>query len=303
MTPRDSQIEWPTLALIAACTFVWMAATWAAGREGAWPLLAVAALCVTLHSSLQHEVLHGHPTRSRPVNEALVFLAPGLFIPYRRFRALHLKHHNDPNLTDPYEDPETNYMDKADWDRLPWAVQQLREFNNTLVGRVIIGPAVAVVGFVLSDARQLWAGDRRVWVAWLLHGVGVAIALAWAIGVCGLNLATYVFAVAYPGFSLLMVRTFLEHRAEQEVPLRTCIVEDQSGFWGLLFLNNNLHVVHHQDPRVPWYKLADLYAANRAGYLGTNGNYKFASYWTIWRNYAFRSKANVPHPFFNRDNR
>ena len=42
---------------------------------------------VALHSSLQHEALHGHPTRHAPVNEALVFLPLGLFYPFRRFKS------------------------------------------------------------------------------------------------------------------------------------------------------------------------------------------------------------------------
>lgn len=301
MATHPLRIEWPTVAIAAACTGVWMAATWAAGRDGPWPLLALAALCVTLHSSLQHEALHGHPTRSRLLNEALVFPAPGLFIPYRRFKTLHLKHHNDPNLTDPYEDPETNYMAKADWDRLPRAVQAVRVFNNTLVGRLIIGPAIAVIGFALSELRLLAAGDRRIWLAWLLHAGGVAMTLGWALGVCGLGFWTYLLTVAYPGFSLLMIRTFLEHRAEREVPERTCIVEDASGLWGLLFLNNNLHVVHHLEPAVAWYRLPALYARDRVHFRSVNGGYGFPSYWTVMRRYAFRSKSPVPHPFMRHD--
>jgi len=264
-------------------------------------MLLVAALCVTLHSSLQHEVLHGHPTRNARLNEALVFLAPGLFIPYRRFRVLHLQHHNDQHLTDPFEDPETNYMAKADWDRLPRVVQWLRKVNNTLIGRLVLGPAVAITGFALSDLRLLVAGDRRVWRAWLLHVGSLALTLTWVIAICGLNFWIYVFAVAYPGFSLLMLRTFLEHRADEAVPSRTCIVEDPSGFWSLLFLNNNLHVVHHLQPKVPWYRLPALYDADKSRFLTINGNYCFASYWTLMRQYALRTKAEVPHPFLRRD--
>ena len=101
---RRREVEWPTLGLLAACYLVWLlATTWAAAL---WlPLgMALLALAVTLHSSLQHEVLHGHPFRSRRGNEATVFLPIGLFYPYRRFRDLHLAHHDDERLTDPYDD-------------------------------------------------------------------------------------------------------------------------------------------------------------------------------------------------------
>ena len=297
MHTRSNHIEWPTVAVIAACTGVWMASTWAAGHDGLWPLLAVATVCVTLHSSCQHEVLHGHPTRNRLVNEALVFIAPGLFFPFRRFKALHLQHHNDPNLTDPYEDPETNYMAKEAWDRMPWPMQRLRDINNTLAGRLILGPAIGVIGFWAADARRMIAGDQRVMVAWGLHLVGLAITLWWITAVAGLSLWTYAFTVAYPGFSLLTIRTFLEHRAEAEVPHRTCIVEDNTGIFSFLFLNNNLHVVHHMRPAAAWYDLPKLYREGRDRYLTINGGYLFTSYWQMARQYLLHAKSAVPHPF------
>jgi hypothetical protein len=61
--------------------------------------------------------LHGHPTRSAALNEALVFPALGLFVPYRSFRDTHLRHHNDANLTDPYDDPESWYLPLPEWNR------------------------------------------------------------------------------------------------------------------------------------------------------------------------------------------
>ncbi|MBR7508578.1 fatty acid desaturase, partial [Mycobacterium tuberculosis] len=69
--------------------------------------------------SLQHEALHGHPTRSGWLNELLVSLPLGLFYPYRRYKHLHLKHHADERLTDPYDDPESYYRALGDWDKLP----------------------------------------------------------------------------------------------------------------------------------------------------------------------------------------
>jgi fatty acid desaturase len=62
-----------------------------------FPVLALGLMTVAtaLHSSLQHEALHGHPTRSAAVNELLVALPLGVFYPYRRFRQMHLGHHND----------------------------------------------------------------------------------------------------------------------------------------------------------------------------------------------------------------
>src|SRR5690606_14030792 len=83
-------IEWPTLLLVGLCY-----AAVATGTLLLPPLSLVAAMVLTtlaiaLHSSLQHEVLHGHPFARRGLNEALVFLPVGLFFPFGRFRDLHL---------------------------------------------------------------------------------------------------------------------------------------------------------------------------------------------------------------------
>ena len=295
-----SRVEWPTVGLIVACTALWMLSTYLAGVLGWWPFLIVAILCVTLHSSCQHEALHGHPTRNRLVNEALVFIAPGIFFPYRRFRATHLKHHHDEWLTDPYEDPETNFMTKADWDRLPPLFALILRANNTLAGRLTFGPAFGVGRFYWADAKAIVSGDRRIMLAWLLHAAGLAITLMWVVGVAHLNPLLYLFAVAYPGFSLLSLRTFAEHRAEQMHQKRTCIIEDR-GLFGLLYLNNNLHVVHHANPTTPWYKLPALYQSRRGEFLETNGGYFYPNYWAVFRAFAFHPKAEVPHPFLRRD--
>jgi fatty acid desaturase len=289
------RVEWPTIWLTFACTIVWMAATYAAGVYGWWPLLIVAMLCVTLHSSLQHEALHGHPTRNRLINEALVFPAFGLFFPYRRFKALHLKHHHDPKLTDPFEDPETNYFSPEEWERLPRWMQRIREANNALIGRLTFGPALGIIGFWASELRLIAAGDRRVLAGWLLHAAGLAMVLWWLIAVAGVNMWLYVALAAYPGYALLTLRTFAEHRAAPAHEHRTCIVED-TGFFGFIFLNNNLHVVHHMHPATPWYELPALYRAGKDRFLARNGGYFFASYWELIRAHGLRPKEPVPHP-------
>jgi len=53
----------PTVLLVLAAYGAWLAITFAYGR---WPLAILApvtAVLITLHSSLQHEIVHGHPTR------------------------------------------------------------------------------------------------------------------------------------------------------------------------------------------------------------------------------------------------
>lgn len=290
---RKPRIEWPTLAMLVICYAGWAAATtWAAA---VWlPLgMGLAALFIALHSSLTHEALHGHPFASRTLNEALVFPCLGLFVPYRRFRDTHLAHHVDERLTDPYDDPESNFRDPAVWAHLPRWWRRVLAFNNTLLGRLLVGPAVGQYAFMRADLAAIRGGDRAVLNGWLWQIPAVIAVLAWVIW-APMPIWAYLVA-AYAGLSILKIRTFLEHRAHDHATGRTVVIEDK-GPLALIFLNNNLHAVHHMHPGAAWYRLPGLYAANRAAYLLRNDGYRFASYREVFARYFWRAKDPVPHP-------
>jgi len=292
---RKSVCEWPTLALIAFCSFGWLSVMAWAEPLGPWIAFPIAALLITLHSSLQHEVLHGHPTRYAGLNEALIYFPLGLFIPFRRFKALHLRHHNNDLLTDPYDDPESFYLAWADWHRLPMPIRWVLVANNTLIGRLIIGPAVSLIGFYGSEMRLLVRGDRQAWTGWMHHLLGLLPVAVFVTQVAGVPLWLYAACVAYPGMSVLMLRTFAEHRAHENPEARSILVEFCPLF-SLLFLNNNLHVVHHSYPQVAWYDLPSIYKARRAEWQSRNGGYVFKSYFHLIKDYLFRVKEPVVHP-------
>ena len=290
-------IEWPTLGLLAA-TYV----LWACGTTTLYTLspvlgVIVTALAITQYASLQHEALHGHPFRTAWLNEAMVFPALYPTVPYGRFRSTHLAHHHDPSLTDPYDDPESNYLDPTVWARQPQWVQRLFRANNTLLGRMTIGPVLGNLLWLRSEARLL-RRDRAVQRDWLLHLGGLALLVLWLtvapMGWVGYMIACYIAA------ALLKIRTFLEHRAHEAHRARTVIVEDR-GPLALLFLNNNLHVVHHMHPQVPWYRLPAIYAANRDHYLRRNDGYAYRSYAQIFARHFLRAKDPVPHPLMPED--
>jgi fatty acid desaturase len=286
-------VEWPTLLLIGACH-----AAWAAGifwlSDLFLPLgMLITTLSVTLHSSLQHEVLHGHPTRWRRLNEALVLLPVGLMFPYGRFRDTHLAHHRDEFLTDPYDDPESNFQDPAVWARLSPPRRALLRFNNTLMGRLLVGPALSGACFILGDMRAILAGDRAVLRDWLIHAAGLVV-VAQIVQEASMPGWAYL-ACAYMGLSILKIRTFLEHRAHDIARARTVII-DGGGILPFLFLNNNLHAVHHARPTLAWYRLPALYRERRDEFLRRNDGYAYASYGEVFRRYFFRAKDPVPHP-------
>lgn len=286
-------VEWPTLLVLIATYALWALATTA--LYAALPALAIllAGVAIAMFSSLQHEVLHGHPFRTQRLNEALVFPALTLTVPYGRFRDTHLAHHHDPILTDPYDDPESNYLDPAVWARLSRPVQWLLRANNTLLGRVLLGPILGNLSWLAGEWRLIRSGDRAVRRDWLLHLGGLGLLGLWLWG-AAMPVWAYLVA-AYLGHGLLKIRTFLEHRAHDLARARTVIVEDR-GPLAFLFLNNNLHVVHHMHPAVPWYRLPALYAAHRAHYQRRNEGYVYRSYAEVFRAHVLRAKDPVPHP-------
>ncbi len=291
---RANKFEWPTVVLVI-CVYIGFAfgTTW---LYTFWPPLGIALviLTMTLHSSLTHEILHGHPFRNQFLNAALVFPSLSFLIPYLRFSDLHLAHHYDENLTDPYDDPETNFIDPKSWHRFPEMLRYLFRFNNTLIGRMLIGPLLGQISFMFSDMVRISKGELRVALGWAIHVFAMASVLYWIVYIADISFFEFLIS-AYCAMALLKVRTFLEHRAHEKPRARTVVIEGQ-GVWSFLFLNNNFHVVHHMHPNVSWYKLPSLYQENREHYLRRNQGYYFAGYASIFRHYLFKAKDPVPHP-------
>ena len=295
---RAPGVEWPTVALIAACYGAWAAAgllLWLS-----WPIAAfvVLTLTVALQSSLMHEASHGHPTRNAHANEALVGLPIGLVYPFRRFKALHLRHHADERLTDPFDDPESWYRALWQHEELPDWLKALLKANNTMVGRFVIGPAISNAGFLATEARLIAAGDSAVRRAWLHHALGLAVVVPVVLFVFSVPVWAYL-AATYLGQSLIAVRTFAEHQWSERPDGRTIIVERSP--LSLLFLNNNLHLVHHKMPTVAWYRLPALVRARRAEWLAMNGGYSYPNYFSLLKDFAFRAKEPVVHPVLRRE--
>ena len=293
-----SAVEWPTVVLIICCY-----AAWAVAGLVIWPVyplvaLAVLALTLALQSSIIHEVLHGHPTRNALVNEAFVFLPIGLVWPFRRFKAIHLRHHADERLTDPFDDPESYYQALWHHEQLPPAMKILLRINNTMAGRFTLGPWLAWIGFVLGDLKLVREGDRGVRSAWVLHLAGMAVVLPVVTYGFGIPLWLYVLVPVWIGQGLISIRTFAEHQWSERPEGRTVIIERSP--LSFLFLNNNLHFVHHKTPTVAWYRLPKLFRERRDEWLRMNNGYAYPNYFALIKVEAFEAKGPIVHPVLRR---
>lgn len=286
------RVEWPTLALAGLIYGLWLAATfyW---RTLPWPALAlIGGVSVAWQMSLQHEVIHNHPTRWRAFNRALAIWPLALWLPYEIYRVSHLQHHNDSRLTDPLDDPESYYFTPPQWQALRPLGRALWRAQSTLAGRLALGPALAMVRLWAAELRRR---DRRQAAILGRHALGAAAVLIWVIGVCGMPLWLYFWAFVYVGTALALVRSFAEHRAESQVERRTAIVE-RSFLLGPLFLFNNLHAVHHLRASLPWYDIPRWYRLNRAAIVELNGGLVYRSYFDVARRYLWRPHDSALHP-------
>ena len=288
-------VELPTLLLILVAYGGWLAITFMYGRWPLWLIAPVAVVLLTLHSSLQHEILHGHPTRWRGLNRLFAIVPLSLWLPYERYRENHLTHHINDRLTDPRDDPESCYWMPEDWARLSAAGRTLVWIQQTLAGRVVVGPYWRIPRFLCGELGAAIKNRGRVRAFWLEHLLWCIPVVLWVTVVCGMPLWVYLVVMVIPGNGILLIRSFAEHRARPAVRERTAIVE---GSWllGPLYLYNNLHALHHEEPLMPWYDYNARYRLTRDRLLAENGGLVYLTYFDVARRFLFRPHDVPQHP-------
>ena len=260
-----------------------------------WLAAPIGALLLTWYGSLQHETIHGHPTRSKRLNALIGGVPLSLWVPYPIYRETHIRHHRHSGrrLTEVGHDPESFYLPPGHLGRVGRATRIVLRANCTLAGRILCGPAIAVVTFVAGEMRRARLDRRYRWI-WLRHAIGVGAVLAWVVSVCHIPLWVYVAFVVYPSISLTHLRSFAEHRADDLSHLRTNVVE-AGPVWSLLFLNNNLHVAHHMHPHVPWHELPRLWRGMQSTSFSAGIVFR-GGYREVIREYLFRPFITAEHP-------
>jgi len=295
-TPRRvAAIEIPTVLIALLAYGGWCAITLMYGRWPLWVGAPVGAVLVTLHGSLQHEVVHGHPTRWGWVNRLVAIVPLSIWLPYDSYRASHTAHHIDERLTDPLDDPESWYWTAVYWARLSPLTRAIVRVSQTLAGRVTIGAYWAIGRYLHAEWRAFLANKEGVRALWLEHLLWCIPVIVWVKVVCGMPLSIYLLAIAIPGTSITLIRSFAEHRARPAFRERIAIVE---GSWilGPVFLFNNLHALHHEAPWVPWYEYPARYRRIRERLIAENGGLVYRTYFDVTWRYLLRPHDSPLHP-------
>jgi fatty acid desaturase len=184
---------------------------------------------------------------------------------------------------------------KADWQRMGSFMRAVLIFNQTLAGRMLIGPALRLWSLGAKESKRVARGDYSHLPHWAVHALAVALLFWFISGVCHFPWWQYCLLIAYPGMSLGLLRAFYEHRAAEDSQQRTAAVESNVVF-GLLYLYNNLHVVHHLKPTMPWYDIPRYYRENRESLLELNGQYVYRGYAVFVRRFLLTPVFSPVHP-------
>ncbi|CAE6836668.1 fatty acid desaturase [Paraburkholderia haematera] len=287
--------QWPTWLLIVTIYGGWFSVATHARTLGLPLTTALLALLGTWYMSLQHELLHGHPTRSPRFNALLGFAPLAVWFPYDVYRDSHLQHHDDPHLTRPERDPESYFVSQRVWQRAGFAIRALLIFRNTFVGRLLVGPAFSIAATGADALGKIKRGDWHDLPIWLAHLAALAVLTLWLQRVCGIPAWVFIVGAGYGSLSLGSIRSFQEHRAAQAYAHRT-VINEAAWFWRMLFLNNNFHAVHHDLPHVPWFALKRVYEARREAYLERNGAFLVSGYTEWLTHYALTPIGHSVHP-------
>ena len=221
------------------------------------PWLAVPMLAIlgAWHLSMQHEVLHGHPFKNQFLNDAIGGIPVTLWIPYLAFKKDHHEHHLS-DLTNPALDNESYYVSQEQWDKAGRIRRAAWTANRTILFRMFVWTIVSTITYVLSVLKRAVRNEKSDRLAVALHVVGVAF-VVYLVSLSSMPLWQFALGTLYGGRILNAIRPFPEHKYQSGVETRTAMIM-AGRFMSLLMLNNNLHVAHHDEPGVPWYRYDKL---------------------------------------------
>jgi fatty acid desaturase len=287
--------EWRTWLLVPTVYAAWLLAVVSCNTLGHVAGTLLLILCTCWFTSLQHELIHGHPCKDRRVNRLMGIAPLAVWYPYELYRHSHLAHHRDELLTEPGIDPESNYIDEAAWRQLSRFVRPLWIAQRTVLGRFLLGPGMVIVPTWLDIVRRPLRRDfsqSRSWTLHLMLTCGMLIALD---RFAGIGPVTYLLTICYPALGLAMFRSFYEHRPAAQSSHRV-VINEAGLFWRILYLNNNYHAVHHERPDLPWHLRRRFYLEHRTEVLRRNGGFVIEGYLSLMKRFAMTAVDSPIHP-------
>ena len=247
--------EWRTLLVVVAVYGLTVLTVLRYEVLTPWLAIPMLAVLGAWHLSMQHEVLHGHPFKNQFLNDALGGIPVTLWIPYLAFKKDHNEHHLS-DLTNPALDNESYYVSQEQWDKAGRIRRAAWTANRTILFRMFVWTIVSTITYVLSVLKRAVRNEKSDRLAVTLHIIGVAF-VVYLVSLSSMPLWQFALGTVYGGRILNAIRPFPEHKYQSGVETRTAMIM-AGRFMSLLMLNNNLHVAHHEEPGVPWYRYDNL---------------------------------------------
>ena len=278
--------EWRTLLVVVAVYGLTVLTVLRYEVLTPWLAIPMLAVLGAWHLSMQHEVLHGHPFKNQFLNDAIGGIPVTLWIPYLAFKKDHHEHHLS-DLTNPALDNESYYVSQEQWDKAGRIRRAAWTANRTILFRMFVWTIVSTITYVLLVLKRAVRNEKSDRLAVLLHVIGVAF-VVYLVSLSTMPLWQFALGTLYGGRILNAIRPFPEHKYQSGVETRTAMIM-AGRFMSLLMLNNNLHVAHHDEPGVPWYRYDKLMQrvnaverARAAGVLYEGG------YVEVFRKFSFK---------------
>lgn len=249
---------WPTVGVFAAC-WAGLFASVSSALAGALPLwgacLINAALLYVL-AHINHEAIHRNISGGNPrlkwLNEAIgQFGSIWYFLPFPAFKAVHLAHHAAPN--DPVTDGDMWVARKH-----PLAVAagcmtilggyEVQLWRLAREGKLTRANLISIYGQRLVATAAV--------IAAFAFGYGAEVMLLWVLPAM----------IVMPFLAIFFA--YVVHRPHDETdPYRSSNVilanKYLQPFVTALFVFQNYHLVHHLNPRIPFYQYGEHFRAMR----------------------------------------
>ncbi|TDF41494.1 2Fe-2S iron-sulfur cluster binding domain-containing protein [Alteromonadaceae bacterium M269] len=241
---KENQVAWGTVALFLAIVlgFIGLISGLAKQSISAFQAIPISTLLIYLSFTVLHEAGHKNISQGihwmKPFERLMGWMCavPFLIIPFSLFARIHDYHHAFTN--DPDRDPD-HWVSSDSWIIasvkalfLPlyyiWHIS--RDFSHDIVIRkTLISSAVywflmtALVGILMA------------------FNLGPALLIAWVIPIV---IASYILAML---FDWIPHTPNLQQNRYQNTRIYTAPVLD------ILTLGQSYHLIHHLNPRIPWY--------------------------------------------------
>ncbi len=240
---------WPTVALATVTLAVWLGAVFGhmGGLLPTWLAAAIAFVAAYVSFTPVHEATHGNVGgKERPRLDAVVGWAAALplLAPFPAFKALHLRHHAKTN--DPEHDPDF-WVAGSGWRVPARCLSIIPHYYATYLGP-------------LARLSRTASRNRPLAIAYLVVQGLVLLGLALA----GLG-STVLFVLLLPSWLAVAVLAFffdwLPHHPHSVQGRYVDTRAMPSKVLELLLLGQNLHLVHHLWPSVPFYRYGAVFEA------------------------------------------